>query len=180
MPSSPRGDPIVTNDLGGGRAAPYAAGPGCSTAAQRAFLLVLEDGPADRVAPGLICEHKCSNRPVESIALPVTFDASRAGVAWVRCSGGLDRIGRGAEVMLGHVAYTSCLAGGVGGIPRGAHQGTGRTHRMSAAGPSVHHRDIPTNPRSRRAYRVPWASVRWLAILEEMQDVFRTLGSPQR
>jgi hypothetical protein len=128
----------------------------------------------------LICEDKCPNLPVESIALPVTFDASGAGVAWVRCLRGLDRIGGGAEIMLGHVAYASCLTGGIGGIPRGPPQGASRTHRVSTACPSVHHLHIPTSPRARRIDRVPWASIRWLAVLEELQYVFRALGSPQR
>jgi len=151
-----------------------------AAADERAFLSVLEDGPADRVAPGLICEHKCPNLPVESITLPVTFDASGAGVAWVRCSRGLDRVGGGAEIMLGHVAYTSCLTGGIGRIPRRPLQGAGRTHCVSTACPSVHHPHFSTSPRARRVDRVPWASIRWLAVLEEMQYVFRALGSPQR
>jgi hypothetical protein len=143
------------------------------------FLSVLEDRPADRVAPSLICEDKRPNLTVESIALPVTFDASGAGVAWVRCPRSLDRIGGGPEIMLGHVAYTSGLTGGISGIPRGPHQRAGRTHRVSTARPSVHHLHLPTSPRARRLDRVPWASIRRLAVLEEMQNVFRALGSPQ-
>lgn len=147
---------------------------------QSAFSSVLEDEPADRVAPGLISEHKYPNLLVESIALRVAFDASGAGVAWLRCSRGLDCVGGGAEIMLGHVAYASCLTGGIGGIPRSPRQGAGRTHRVSTACPGVHHLHIPTSPRSRRVDRVPWASIRRLAVLEEMQYVFRALGRPQR
>jgi hypothetical protein len=141
---------------------------------------VLEDGPADCVAPGLICEHKCANLRVESIALPVTFDASGVGVAWVRCLRGLDRVGSSAKVVLGHVAYTSSLTSGIGGIPRGPAQGAGRTHRVSTDRPSVHHLHIPTSPRSRRLNRVPRSSIRWLAVLEERQYVLRAVCSPQR
>jgi hypothetical protein len=114
------------------------------------------------------------------IALPVAFDASGAGVAWVSRSHGLDRVGGGAEIMLGHVAYAGCLTGGIDGIPRGPPKGAGRTHRVSTACPSVHHLPVATSPRSRRVDRLPRASIRWLAVLEEMQYVFRALGSPQR
>jgi hypothetical protein len=142
-------------------------------------LSVVEDGPADRVAPGLIGEHKRPNLAVESIALPVPFGASGAAVAWVRCSHSLDCIGGGAEIMLRHVAYASCLTGGRGGITRRPLQGAGRTHRVSTAGPSIHHLHIPASPGTGRVDRVPRASIRWLAVLEEAQHMFRALGSPQ-
>jgi hypothetical protein len=144
-----------------------------------AFSSVLEDRPADCLAPGLVREDKCPNLPGKSIALPFTFDASGTGVARARCSGGLDCIGGGTEIVLRHVAYTSRLSGGIGGIPRGPHLGAGRSHRVSAVRPGVHHLHIPTSPRARRPDRVPRASVRWLAFLEQMQNVFRAVGSPQ-
>jgi len=143
-------------------------------------LSVLEDEPADRVAPGLVLKDECPNLLVKLVALPVTFDASGAGVARVHCSHGLDRIGRGTEIMLRHVAYASCLTSGIGGIPSGPHQGVGRAHRVSAACPSVHHLHIPTGPGACCLDRLAWASIQWLVVLEEVQHVFRALRGPQR
>jgi hypothetical protein len=100
----------------------------------------------------LISEHKCPNPLIEMIALPVAFDAPRAGVASVRCSRGLDRVGGGAEIMLGYVAYTSCLTGGVGGKPRGPLQGAGRNpsrdRRMPGRPSSSSPRELACNERA--------------------------------
>jgi hypothetical protein len=144
-----------------------------------AFVSVREDGPTDRVASCLILEDECPDLLVELGALPVTLDPKRVGVAGVRSAHGSDRVGSCAEIVLGYVAHAGSLTGGVGGVASGSMQRASRTHRESTAGPSSHHRHITTGPPACRLDRVPRPRVRCLFVLEEVQYVFRTQGSPQ-
>src|SRR6476620_11671647 len=145
----------------------------------RALVSVRESGPADRIPSSLILEDECPDLPGELAALPVTLDPTRAGVARVRGAHGPDRVGSSAEIVLGHVAYTGSLTGGVGGVASGPIQRASRTHRVTTASPRIHHPHIAAGPPTCRLDRVPWPSVRCLFVLEQVQYMFRAQGSPQ-
>src|SRR6476646_634804 len=153
--------------------------PSVQPATWERVLSVCEDRPADRVTPSLILQNKRPDVLGQLVSLPVALTAGTE-IARARCSDGPDRIGGGTKVMLGHVAHTRSLTSGIGRVPRCPGNRTGRPHRPSATCPSVHHRHIITGPRARRLDRLTRASVRRAGILEELQNVFRALGRPDR
>lgn len=141
---------------------------------------VFEDGPADGVAANLIVQDEGSNPLVELVALPVTFEPSGVAVPRVRGLNGPDRVGGGAEIVLGYVANAGCLARSVGGEPGSSSQRPGGSHRVAAARAGSHHPHLAAGPRARRIDRLPGPRIRGLRLLEQVQNVLRTLGSPER
>jgi hypothetical protein len=95
----------------------------------------------------LIFEHEVSNLARKLSTLPLSLDPAGFCLARFSILGGLDRVGRSAEVVLGNMSSTGGLIRGTGGETRGASKGSRRRHGVPAQRPSLHHLHPTVGPR---------------------------------
>jgi hypothetical protein len=134
--------------------------------------------PADVVSPGLIFEHEFSNLPGKLLTLPLALDPAGFSVARISILGGLDRVGGGAEVVLGNVSNTGGLTHGIGRETRGCSMRSRRSHGVPAQRPGSRHPHPTLGPRTGRLDRLARAKVCRHFLLEERKHVLGARGSP--
>jgi hypothetical protein len=145
----------------------------------------IEYRPADLISQPLIIQDKIANRIRQLVALPEAFKPARTiPLAFRRIcrycrTHGLDRVGRGAQLVRGDVRYRRSLTGSIRGMARRSAQIPSRTHRMAGRRAGLGHRDLSAHPCPSLLNCVTWPGVFGLRLLEEVQDVLRTRGRPQ-
>jgi hypothetical protein len=141
----------------------------------------VEHRPADVVPQPLVLEHELANRLRKLVALPPALRSPRAFRLTFRCAGtrGLDRIGRGTELVRGDVRDDCGLAGGVRGMPSGAAQVSGSGLGISGRLARLHHLHFAAHPRASMLDRRTRSWIFGLGGLEQPEDVLRARCRPK-
>src|SRR5205823_8991744 len=104
--------------------------------------------PADLVSQPLILQDEFANPIRKLFALPTALEP--AGALNLISGGGrtrgLDRVGRGTELVRGDMRHHRRLAGGIGGVPSGSAQLSRRSHGMTTRRPRLRHPDLASRP----------------------------------
>jgi hypothetical protein len=152
------------------------------SAAKLPYPSAIEHRPADAVSQPLIFQDEFANRFGEPFALPTTLEpASALDLAtWDGRSRGLDRIGRGAELVRGDMRHRCRLASRMRGVTRGSAQLSCGIIGSASRRAGLRHLDLAARPSPSLLYRLTGPRVRRLHRLEEMQNVLCALGRPQR
>lgn len=82
--------------------------------------------------------------------------------------------------MFGYVSHAGCLARGVRGEARATDERPCCSHGVATEGAGGHHREFAAHPRTGGLDRLAWSRVDGSDRLEQVEDVFRTLGRPER
>jgi len=144
----------------------------------RASPSICEYRPADAVAANLILQDEFSDLIGKLPVLPLSFNLGRSRMVGLRCLGGLDGIGGGTEIVLGDMTHTRRLAGRERSKASRSTQRPGRTHRVPAHCPGLHHLHLAPSPCACRLDRFPGTRIRWLLSFEKMQHVLCARASP--
>jgi hypothetical protein len=129
----------------------------------------------------LVVEDELPDCRRQLVVLPLAL-SSPGGLARTRRRRGLcgfDRVGGRTEFVRGNVCNSPGLAGGVGGMPGGPTQISGRAHRMTAGGARLHHADFAPNPRPGVLDRSTGTLVLRLGLLEQVEHMLSARCRPQ-
>jgi hypothetical protein len=142
----------------------------------------VERKPAQLVAQPLVVEHQFSDLVGELGALPMAFQA--AGritlVLSRRRTLGLDRVGRGAQLVGRHMPHCRGLAGCVRGVPGGSAQLSRGSLGVAGRRASLPPRDLAARPCPPEVDRSAGPRVRGLHRLEVVKHVLCARGRPDR
>jgi hypothetical protein len=142
----------------------------------------VEREPAQCVAQSLVVEHELSDLVGELVALPLALQAaSFHAIIFSRCRPrGLDRVGRGSELVGRHMAHRRGLAGSVRSMPRRPTQVSGRGVCMAGRGAGLSPRGLTPRPGTPELDRPTWTVVLRPCLLEMWQRVLRAVSRPHR
>lgn len=112
------------------------------------------------------------------MTLPVSLDATGVGRTWGIDVDSLDGVGRGSQVVLGHMTDAGRLTRGVSSESGRTFQGASGTHRMTTGGARFHHGHLAASPCPTGFDCSPRSGVRGSSLLEQVQHVLGTLSSP--
>lgn len=145
-------------------------------------LSTFEERPADPVSQSLIICDEFANRIREMFALPTALDPAGALTlaSGGRRTNGLYRVGRSTKLVCRDMRHHCRLAGSKCGVPGGSAQLSCRSHGMAARRSGLRHPDLAARPCPNLLDRLAGPRVRGLHRLEEVQNVLRALGGPQR
>jgi hypothetical protein len=140
----------------------------------------MEHRPADVVPEPLVVQHKLADRRGQMVALPSAFEPAALVAALLRrgraC--GADRVRRCTELVGGDMSDSGGLAGGVRGLARRPFQVPSGGVGVTGGGPCLGHAHLAAHPRTYLLDRPTRAVVGRPHLLEEGQDVLRTIGGP--
>ena len=169
MPGA-RSQRVVGRRLDSSRSSPLQPAQQSKTPQQRSLRARWSSSTRSRTASGSCARcQRHSSRPAAS--------ASAGGACG---PGGLDRVGRGPEVVRGDVRDAGGLAGRVGSPPSGSTQLPGRAHGVAARRARPHHRQVAARPGPPCLDRLTWARVVGTHGLEGVEHVLRAGCRPQR
>jgi hypothetical protein len=141
----------------------------------------VEHRPADLVAQPLIVQDEFADRFRQLFTLPTTLEpaGARAVGSGGRRTRGLDRVGRGTELVRGDVRHRRRLAGGERGVPSSSAQLSSGSHGMTGRRTGLRHPDLTARPGANLIDRVAGPWIRGLLGLEEVQNVLCARCCPQ-
>jgi hypothetical protein len=142
----------------------------------------VEHRPADVVSRPLVLQDKFPDGIWKLLALPTALEP--AGALTIAAGGrrtrGLDRVGRGTELVCGDMRHHRRLAGSVCGMPSGSAQLSCRSHGVATRRAGSRRPDLASRPRPDLLDRQPGPRVSGPHRLEDRQNVLCARGSPQR
>jgi hypothetical protein len=142
----------------------------------------IEHEPAQLVAQPLVVDRKFPDLAGELGALPLALQTAGLDAVVFGCyrPHGLDRIGRGTELVGRHMAHRRGLAGSVRGIPSCPTQVSGRGVCMAPRRAGLPPRDLTPRPGTPELDRPTWTVVVRPYLLEVVEHVLSTVSRPQR
>jgi hypothetical protein len=141
----------------------------------------IEHGPANLIAQPLVVEHEFADLVWKLCALPLALETTSliTLILGSRLPDRLDRVGSRAQLVGCHMAHRPCLSGGVGRLLRRAEhlscRGVGGKGSLASFCPG----DLAPCPSAYPFDRLAWTVISRSRLLEEVQNVLRTIGGPQ-